>query len=294
MSGAWVLAMGGVDPSGGAGLDADRAAIEAAGARAETVMTAWTDQDDRAVRAVRAVDRHEWVFAALERCALANPGALKFGLLPPGEGFEGARTLWHQLHFESPELPAVWDPVIASSSGYRFVPDADLPAMRELLHLPWIVTPNLPEAAQLLGAGEEWRDWQDAALLEAARTLLEAGPLAVVLKHGHGQGEQVRDLAGHAAGSRAGSSARGSVGRLARACAAPVAASRAAWPPAWPSARIWRPPPAGRGTRWPPSSPPARAEPGPRVSAPRAGFLAGRPCVPRSVRYASGPQSGRL
>ncbi|MEZ5973681.1 MAG: PfkB family carbohydrate kinase [Planctomycetota bacterium] len=194
MSGAWVLAMGGVDPSGGAGLDADRAAIEAAGARAETVMTAWTDQDDRAVRAVRAVDRHEWVFAALERCALANPGALKFGLLPPGEGFEGARTLWHQLHFESPELPAVWDPVIASSSGYRFVPDADLPAMRELLHLPWIVTPNLPEAAQLLGAGEEWRDWQDAALLEAARTLLEAGPLAVVLKHGHGQGEQVRDL----------------------------------------------------------------------------------------------------
>src|SRR5437867_924315 len=85
---ARLLIVAGHEPSGGAGIDADREAVEDPGLERETaggpeldpafVVTAWTDQDDRAVRSIGARDPREWLAEALaiarEPIAAVTPG----------------------------------------------------------------------------------------------------------------------------------------------------------------------------------------------------------------------------
>lgn len=165
-----LVACGGVDPSGGAGLDADRDAAEGLGAEFLGVVTCRTDQDDAAVRSVTAVDGW-WDEVPAE-------GALKFGLLPRPEDLHAAAELVRP--------GAVVDPVVASSSGHTFWDGACIEAFRAVL-LPAgpVVTPNLPEAEVLVGERDPER---------AAERLLELGASAVVIKGGHGEGAQVREL----------------------------------------------------------------------------------------------------
>ena len=166
-----LVACGGVDPSGGAGLDADRDAAAVLGAQFHGVATCRTDQDDAAVRAVTPVDG--WWDEVLP------DGALKFGLLPRPEDIRAAAALVRP--------GTVVDPVMASSSGYAFWDEACVEAFRGVL-LPAgpVVTPNLPEAAALVGEQDPER---------AAARLLELGAAAVVIKGGHGEGAAVRELA---------------------------------------------------------------------------------------------------
>jgi hydroxymethylpyrimidine/phosphomethylpyrimidine kinase/hydroxymethylpyrimidine kinase/phosphomethylpyrimidine kinase/thiamine-phosphate diphosphorylase len=86
---------------------------------------------------------------------------------------------------EARRPPAVvLDPVMVSTSGARLL-DADAAtAMRELLPLVDVVTPNLPELAVLLGDAEpEAADWP-AAVEQAARLAASAGA-RVLVKGGH-------------------------------------------------------------------------------------------------------------
>lgn len=191
--GAWVLAVGGVDPSG-AGLDADREAATAAGVRLAEVATCHTDQTDEAVRAVGPVDPDRWRFDALAAASIENPGALKFGLLPGRAHLDAARAVTDQFAFEAPGMPVVVDPVIASSSGHVFVPDDDLDALRDLIARGTIVTPNLPELAALTGVDLELLTRDPGARLPAADRLRRAGARAVVVKAGHGTEDPAQDL----------------------------------------------------------------------------------------------------
>lgn len=183
MSAPRVLILGGVDPCGGAGLDADREAAAEVGVQAVCVATAHTDQDDREVRAVGAVEPASWSAAAR---AVGEVHALKLGLLPGAEHVRAACELARGLG-----VVVVLDPLIASSSGYRFLDEGGLEALRaELLPVVTVVTPNLPEAAEL--AGQEIAT--PAQRVAAARRLRALGAGAVVLKGGHGGEDPVRDL----------------------------------------------------------------------------------------------------
>ncbi|MEL6713780.1 MAG: bifunctional hydroxymethylpyrimidine kinase/phosphomethylpyrimidine kinase [Planctomycetota bacterium] len=187
-----VLLVGGVDSSGHSGLDADRAAARAFECEATAVSTAATDQDLFQVRSVE--ERLLWHREAAD--ALPGASAVKFGLLPGVASIvEAARIVARSRH-GAPEVPAVVDPVIASSSGYRFWTEREFAWVRDSLLVSGpILTPNLDELAELA--------WEDRGSLvgdaertvRAAERLLEAGVSAVVAKGGHGDPDgPVRDL----------------------------------------------------------------------------------------------------
>ena len=190
---ARILVVAGHDPSGGAGVDGDRAAARRFGVEAECVVTAWTDQDGTRVRSVEPRPVEDWLEDA--RYALAAPiGALKSGLLPGAAAVRALATLIDELeHVRS--VPVVVDPVLAASGGEAFLDDAGIDALsNDLLPRGVILTPNLPEAARLAGLELEELRASLEARESAARRLLERGCRAVLLKGGHAADSPVRDL----------------------------------------------------------------------------------------------------
>jgi hydroxymethylpyrimidine/phosphomethylpyrimidine kinase len=85
----------------------------------------------------------------------------------------------------------VLDPVMVATSGDRLIaPETVQVLVDELFPLATVITPNLDEAALLLG-----RPIGHAEELEgAARELLAMGARAVLLKGGHLPGDEVTDL----------------------------------------------------------------------------------------------------
>lgn len=188
-----ILAIGGLDPSGHAGLAADLRAGAAVGALVAPVAAALTVQggDALGVQAVEAALLARQLRAAAQGLGLE---AVKAGLLP------GAAQAGALLGFlrEQPGLPLVLDPVLAATRGGSLVQADLLPYLRrELLPACSLLTPNLPEAAALLGqplgAGR-------GGLEAAARALLDLGVPALLLKGGHLDGPDSPDLFADAQG----------------------------------------------------------------------------------------------
>lgn len=189
-----VLFVGGVDSSGGAGLDADREAAGAFECAAHEVASAMTDQDLFEVR--RVEERMMWAGEAEGQFDGGALAALKFGLLPGVASIvEAARLIARARHGARP-IPAVVDPVIKASSGYRFWSDRELVHARDSLLVSGpIVTPNLDELAELTWSDRAEIERSPEARVEAASRLLRAGVSGVVATGGHAAGgEEVRDL----------------------------------------------------------------------------------------------------
>ncbi|MEM9380871.1 MAG: bifunctional hydroxymethylpyrimidine kinase/phosphomethylpyrimidine kinase [Planctomycetota bacterium] len=190
-----LLVVGGVDSSHGAGLDADRDAATAFECDLHETASAITDQDLFEVR--RVEERLLWNREAepvLDRGAVA---ALKFGLLPGVASIVEAARLVARARHGAPSVPAVVDPVVRSSSGYRFWSDRELVSVRDsLLVAGPVLTPNLDELAELAWADRDRIDASEDARVEAARTLIRGGASAVVATGGHAadRGDAVRDL----------------------------------------------------------------------------------------------------
>ena len=181
------LAIAGLDPSGGAGLAADLRSFGAAGVWGAAVCAALTVQSTRGVRAVRAVPAPLVLAQAREVLADARVRALKTGAL--GSAANARAVL--RLIAEHPGIPVVVDPVMIPSR--RRAPQATLHGrgvgpLRALAEAAALVTPNLVEAAALLGRAVD----EDAAP-EAAAALVAAGAQAALVKGGHGRGAESVD-----------------------------------------------------------------------------------------------------
>lgn len=148
---ARVLSIAGSDPSGGAGIQADLKSIAAVGGYGMAAITALTAQNTRGVRAVHVPPA---AFLAEQLDALAcdiEIDAVKLGMLANAEVI-GVVAEW--LGRVRPPV-VVLDPVMVATSGDRLLaPEAER-AMRELLPLADLVTPNLAELAVLAGLGQE-------------------------------------------------------------------------------------------------------------------------------------------
>jgi len=187
-----ILVLAGRDPSG-AGLDADRDALTGIAVEGLFVATAETDQDDAGVRSIGARDPDTWL-AEARLAARSGVRAVKFGLLPGSDAIENAARLVVELR-QTGHVHVVLDPVIAASSGARFLDALDVEVLRgSLLGLDVIVTPNLSEAAELARVPVRELETNLAARIDVARLLTGLGAAAVVLKGGHGHEDPVRDL----------------------------------------------------------------------------------------------------
>jgi hydroxymethylpyrimidine/phosphomethylpyrimidine kinase len=141
------LTIAGSDPSGGAGIQADLKTFSALGVYGTSVITALTAQNTRGVTGVHVVPT-EFVTQQLETLiADVRLDAIKIGMLA-NAGIVGAVGDFLQSH----DLVdcVVLDPVMVATSGDRLLDDDAVQAMRDLMPLASLVTPNLAEAAALL------------------------------------------------------------------------------------------------------------------------------------------------
>lgn len=145
-----VLCLSGLDPTGGAGLQADIEAIGALGGHALPVMTANTVQDSDNVRRVVAVPPiliAEQIDVLAADCRI---DAIKIGLLGDALQLDPILRLVRRL-----KVPLVVDPVLRAGGGTHLVGASLKQAIVEqLLPAVTLLTPNLAEARQLTGAGD--------------------------------------------------------------------------------------------------------------------------------------------
>ena len=165
-----VLCFGATDPSGGAGLQADILTIASMGCHPLSVVTAITVQDTGGVDDMMPIDA-EWVAdqarAVLEDMPVA---AFKIGLLGSVENIAAIA----EVISDYPDIPLVFDPVLASGRGDELASEEMLDALRELL-LPQttILTPNSIEARRLIQ--DEDNDEDNPDLTECAKRIMRLG-----------------------------------------------------------------------------------------------------------------------
>jgi hydroxymethylpyrimidine/phosphomethylpyrimidine kinase len=172
------LSIAGSDSGGGAGIQADLKAFARCGVHGMTAITAITAQNTVGVSAVEAVSPATIV--AQVRAVAEDIGidAVKVGMLGSAETVEAVVEALALVG----DVPVVLDPVMVAESGAALLDDDARQALVErLLPMATVVTPNIPEARALAGAGE--RDSQE----DLAREVLALGPEAVVVTGGHSE-----------------------------------------------------------------------------------------------------------
>ena len=178
-----VLAIAGTDPTGGAGLQADLKAIAAQDGYGMGVVTALVAQNTHGVRSVHVPDVR---FLREQLDAVSDDvdvDAVKVGMLGTAAVVREV-TAWLREH--RPPVVVV-DPVMVATSGDRLLDEDATDAVRELLGLADLVTPNRPELAVLAElAGDPGA--ADPALL-VARTW----DVRVLAKGGHDDGPTADD-----------------------------------------------------------------------------------------------------
>lgn len=181
-----VLAIAGSDPSGGAGIQADLKSIAANGGYGMAAVTALTAQNTRGVSAVH-VPPAEFLTAQLT--AVSDDiavDAVKIGMLGDEKVIAAVRSWLEKVR---PGV-VVLDPVMVATSGDRLLQESAEAALRALLPLADLITPNLAELGMLLGEPEA-ASWSDA--LEQGKRLAAETGSTVLVKGGHLDGADCPD-----------------------------------------------------------------------------------------------------
>lgn len=182
-----VLTIAGTDPSGGAGISADLKTFSALGVYGTAVVTAVVAQNTRAVDAVHQLSGSVVAQQLETLFADVRIDAVKIGMLGDAEV---VRAVAEAVARHRPPY-VVLDPVMVAKSGDRLLAADAVRALREeLLPLSDLVTPNLPEAADLLDT-DEARD--EDAMHDQLGRLAELSR-GVLLKGGHLGGVESVDL----------------------------------------------------------------------------------------------------
>lgn len=181
------LTIAGSDSGGGAGIQADLKAFSAQGVYGASVITAVTAQNTIAVTAVHPIPKDivraqmQAVFDDL------NITAVKIGMLASPDVIEAVCD-----GLGDAQRPIVLDPVMVAKSGDKLLQqDAIESLTRLLIPKAVLLTPNLPEAATLLGC-EAATD--EHTMKRQGVALLGLGASAVLMKGGHAEGKRCIDL----------------------------------------------------------------------------------------------------
>lgn len=183
------VTVAGSDSGGGAGIQADLKTFSALGVYGASVVTALTAQNTLGVQAIHDVPA---AFVARQIDSVFSDlrvRAVKIGMLSRPDVIAAVAE---GLARQARGIPVVLDPVMVATSGDRLIAAEAVTVLRErLLPLVDLVTPNLPEAALLLGEDGPGQGGGDGA--GQARRLLALGARAVLVKGGHGTGPESVD-----------------------------------------------------------------------------------------------------
>jgi hydroxymethylpyrimidine/phosphomethylpyrimidine kinase len=173
-----VLCIGGLDPSGGAGLLADVEAVWAAGGRPLCAATAITIQSHKGVRGFELLKPQLVVSQVAVLLDDEKPAAIKIGMLGDSAiAFALGAVLGHRV-----KAIIVIDPVLRSTSGATLFAGNARRGYEPLLALGPVLTPNVIEAEKLTGAEVIMNK---ADMESVAARVLALGCDGVVLKGGH-------------------------------------------------------------------------------------------------------------
>ncbi len=181
-----VLSIAGSDSGGGAGVQADIKTISALGGYAMSAITAITAQNTVGVEAIHMVPP-EMVQAQI-RAIMDDIGVdtVKVGMLGNTAIANAVADVLKDV-----EVPIILDPVMVSSSGARLLDDKARDILRtRLFPMARLVTPNIPEAEALTGLSVT--DLAEQRV--AAEAILAMGAKAVLIKGGHGKGNNLADF----------------------------------------------------------------------------------------------------
>ena len=180
-----VLVFSASDPSAGAGMQADLLTLASLGCHPVTALTAFTVQDTVGVQSVHPVAAE--LLEAQARAVLEDMpvAAFKLGVLGSVENVVAVA----EIVGDYPEIPLVFDPVLASGRGDDFSGEDVIAAMRELL-LPQttLLTPNAPEARRLAESDE---DESEPSIDVCAQRLIAMGAQYVLITGTHENTPQV-------------------------------------------------------------------------------------------------------
>ena len=182
-----VLTIAGSDSGGGAGIQADLKTFAALGCYGMSAITALTAQNTQGVTAIHAAPAD--FLAAQIDAVMSDIGAhaVKIGML---HAPEIVRTVAAAIDRHAIDQ-VVLDPVMVSATGAPLIEPAAVQAIvAELFPRAQLITPNLDEAALLLGRPIT----AVADLAPAAQALIGQGARAVLLKGGHLPGDDVLDV----------------------------------------------------------------------------------------------------
>lgn len=182
------LTIAGSDSGGGAGIQADLKTFSACGVYGASVITALTAQNTCGVEGILPIPIDFIQQQLATTFADIAFDAVKIGMLGNADRVHTVAKFLSGI----PELTLVLDPVIYAKSGDALLePDAIDRLKQELIPMATLITPNLPEAALLLGTPEATTLKE---MEQTARELYKLGSSAVLLKGGHLRGEQSPDI----------------------------------------------------------------------------------------------------
>lgn len=169
-----VLCFSGLDPSGGAGIQADIESLNATGCHAASIVTCVTAQNTQEV--------HSWFpitpgMLAKQAQLVAQDmhiAAVKIGMVGTPENVQVIRNFL----YDSPDIPVILDPVLKAGSGQTLVQnELQTALLKDLVPLTTLITPNSDEIRALTQSGGD--------VESAAFALLSRGTQAVCVTGGH-------------------------------------------------------------------------------------------------------------
>ena len=180
-----VLVFAASDPSSGAGIQADILTLASLGCHPLTAITALTVQDTVGIQSIHPVSAElleQQARTVLEDMPVA---AFKIGVLGSVENVLAVA----EITADYPEIPLIFDPVLASGRGDTLSGEEMISAIREIL-LPQttLLTPNAPEARRLAESDE---DDGEPSIDLCAQRLIEMGVQYVLITGTHENTAQV-------------------------------------------------------------------------------------------------------
>lgn len=182
-----ILTIAGIDSSGGAGVNADIVTAFAHKVYTATVIIAVTAQNTNGVQGAELLseDIIKQQFASINNDLAVR--AVKTGMLGDSEHVKIVANALEKYEFG----PIIVDPVMVAKGGARLLTNESIETVKaRLIPLATLITPNLLEAEALV----DLQISNDQQLIVAAKKIQAMGAKNVLIKGGHGTGQQLKDI----------------------------------------------------------------------------------------------------